>query len=403
MNSPHVNRLLLAKGLRAFGDGYVSLLLPVYLLELGYSALQVGVIATATLLGSGLLTLAVGLRAYRFHYRAVLLAATALMAATGFGFATLTSFWPLLVIAFVGTLNPSSGDVSVFLPLEHAVLSRVVDDRSRTAAFARYSLVGALVAALGSLAAGLPAVLSARLGLGNLAALQCMFAVYALTAIPVALVYRSLPHSLGADAKRPPAPLTVSKARVYTLAALFSVDAFGGGLVVQSMVALWLFQRYGLSLGEAGTIFFWTGVLTAASFLVAVRLANRIGLVNTMVFTHLPANLCLVLIPFAGDLGTALALLFVRAALSQMDVPTRSSYVMAIVQPEERPAAASITSVPRSLASAVSPLLAGYLLGVSTFGWSLVAAGGVKIAYDLALLAMFRKVRPPEEARPSDR
>jgi len=175
MNSPHVNRLLVAKGLRAFGDGYVSLLLPVYLLELGYSALQVGVIATATLLGSGLLTLAVGLRAYRFHYRAVLLAATALMAATGFGFAAITSFWPLLMIAFVGTLNPSSGDVSVFLPLEHAVLSRVVDDGSRTAAFARYSLVGALVAALGSLAAGLPAFLAARFDLGSIATLQCMF------------------------------------------------------------------------------------------------------------------------------------------------------------------------------------------------------------------------------------
>jgi MFS family permease len=403
MSSPHVNRLLVARGLRAFGDGYVSLLLPVYLLELGYSALQVGVIATATLLGSGLLTLAVGLHAYRYHYRAVLLAATALMAGTGLGFAAVTSFWPLLLIAFVGTLNPSSGDVSVFLPLEHAVLSRVVDDRSRTSAFAHYSLVGALVAALGSLAAGVPAILAARFGIGNVAAIQCMFALYGLTAIPAALVYRSLPHALGTDAKRAPAPLTVSKGRVYTLAALFSVDAFGGGLVVQSMLALWLFQRHGLSLGEAGTIFFWTNVLSAASFLVAVRLANRIGLVNTMVFTHLPSSVCLVLIPFAGDLGTVLALLYVRAALSQMDVPTRSSYVMAIVQPEERPAAASITSVPRSLASAVSPLLAGYLLGISAFGWPLVVAGGVKIAYDLALLAMFRKVRPPEEAHSSPR
>src|SRR5476649_283338 len=192
MNSPHVNRLLVAKGLRAFGDGYVSLLLPVYLLELGYSALEVGVIATATLLGSGLLTLAVGLHAYRYHYRAVLLAATALMAGTGLGFAAVTSFWPLLLIAFVGTLNPSSGDVSVFLPLEHAVLSRVVDDRSRTSAFAHYSLVGALVAALGSLAAGVPAILAARFGIGNVAAIQCMFALYGLTAIPATLVYRSL-------------------------------------------------------------------------------------------------------------------------------------------------------------------------------------------------------------------
>jgi len=397
MNGAYVNRLLVAKGLRAFGDGYVSLLLPVYLLELGHSAAEVGLLATATLLGSGVLALVVGLHAHRFHHRALLLAATALMAATGLGFATVTSFWPLLLIAFVGTLNPSSGDVSVFLPLEHAVLSRVVDDRGRTAAFARYSLVGALVGAAGSLAAGLPTIIASRWGLSSLAAMQCMFALYALTAIPAALVYRSLPRVLGPDAKRAPAALTVSKGRVYTLAALFSIDAFGGGLVVQSLVALWLFQRHGLSLGEAGQIFFWTGVLSAASFLVAVRIANRIGLVNTMVFTHIPANVCLVLVPFMDSLSTVLVLLFVRAALSQMDVPTRSSYVMAIVQPEERPAAASITSVPRSLASAVSPLLAGYLLGISTFGWPLVAAGGVKIAYDLMLLAMFRKVRPPEE------
>jgi MFS family permease len=321
------------------------------------------------------------------------------MAGTGLGFAFVTDFWPLLVIALVGTLNPSSGDVSVFLPLEHAVLSRVVDDRGRTAAFARYSLVGALVGAVGSLAAGLPPLIAARTGISSLAALQWMFALYALAALPAALVYRALPRALGSEEQRAPAALTVSKGRVYTLAALFSLDAFGGGLVVQSMVALWLFERHGLSLAQAGAIFFWTGVLSAASFLVAVRIANRIGLVNTMVFTHIPANVCLVLVPFMDDLHVVLALLFVRAALSQMDVPTRSSYVMAIVQPEERPAAASITSVPRSLASAVSPLLAGYLLGISTFGWPLVAAGGVKIAYDLMLLAMFRKVRPPEEQR----
>ncbi|MGZ5067818.1 MAG: MFS transporter [Usitatibacter sp.] len=398
MSSPHVNRLLAARGLRAFSDGYVSLLLPVYLVALGYSTVDVGLVATATLLGSGVLTLIVGLRAYRFHYRAVLLAATLLTALTGLGFATVTSFWPLLLIAFVGTLNPSSGDVSVFLPLEHAVLSRVVDDRGRTAAFARYSLVGALVAAVGSLAASIPGFLSARFGLTEVAAIQCMFALYALTAIPAALVYRSLPHSLGAATKSAPAPLTVSKARVYTLAALFSIDAFAGGFVVQSMVVLWLFQRHGLSLGEAATIFFWMGLLSAGSFLVAVRIANRIGLVNTMVFTHIPSSLCLIAIPFVDDLRVVLALFFVRAALSQMDVPTRSSYVMAIVRPEERPAAASITSVPRSLASAVSPLLAGYLLASSPFGWPLIAAGGIKIAYDLMLLAMFRKVRPPEEA-----
>jgi MFS family permease len=396
--SRHVNRLLLAKGLRAFGDGYVSLLLPLYLLSLGFSPLQVGIIATTTLLGSGFLTLLVGLHAYRFHYRSLLLAATLLMAGTGLGFALVTDFWPLLLIALVGTLNPSSGDVSVFLPLEHAVLSRVVDDRKRTATFARYSLVGSLSAAAGSLAATLPDLGASTTGVSTTTAIQWLFVLYALLAGLAALVYRGLPRTLASDTGLPTAPLKESRKIVYTLAALFSLDAFGGGFVVQSMLALWLYQTFSLSLAAAGTLFFWTGVLTAVSYLVAVRIANRIGLVNTMVFTHIPSSLCLIAIPFMPELPYVIGLLFVRSALSQMDVPTRSSYVMAIVRPEERPAAASITSVPRSLASAASPFLAGYLLGMSSFGWPLFLAGAVKIVYDLLLLAMFRKVRPPEEA-----
>jgi MFS family permease len=393
----HVNRLLVAKGLRAFGDGYVSLLLPVYLLELGLSPLQVGIIATTTLLGSGLLTLFVGLHAHRYHYRTLLLAATVLMAGTGLGFALVTGFWPLLLIALVGTLNPSSGDVSVFLPLEHAVLSRVVDDRKRTPVFARYSLVGSLVAALGSLAAGLPSTISGIAGLSTVAAIQWMFVLYALLAAGAAMVYQGLPSALSGDGGKPTAPLTKSRKKVYTLAALFSLDAFGGGFVVQSMVALWLYQRFSLSLAAAGQLFFWTGIATAMSYLVAVRIARRIGLVNTMVFTHLPSSLCLIAIPFMPHLSHVIALLFIRSALSQMDVPTRSSYVMAIVLPAERPAAASITTVPRSLASAVSPFLAGYLLSVSSFGWPLLIAGGAKIVYDVLLLVGFRTIRPPEE------
>ncbi len=399
LNSANVSRLLLAKGLRAFGDGFVSLLLPLYLLELGFSPLDVGIIATATLFGSGLLTLLVGLRAYRYRYRSLLLAATTLMAGTGLGFALVTAFWPLLIIAVVGTLNPSAGDVSVFLPLEHAVLSRMVNDKERTAVFARYSLVGSLAAAIGSLAAALPAVLANSAGLSVKASIQAMFVFYALLSVLAALAYGGLPESLGSDAPQTRVALNKSKKTVYALAALFSLDAFGGGFVVQSMVALWLYQRFGMSSAAAGTIFFWTGLLTALSYLVAVRIANRIGLVNTMVFTHLPANLCLVLIPFMPEAGYAIALLFVRSALSQMDVPTRSSYVMAIVSPAERPAAASITSVPRSLASAISPLLSGYLLSLSSFGWPLVAAGSVKIVYDLLLFAVYKKVRPPEEER----
>jgi len=395
--SSHVNRLLVAKGLRAFGDGYVSLLLPLYLLALGFSPLQVGIIATTTLIGSGLLTLVVGLHAWRYHYRSLLLAASVLMAGTGFGFALLTDFWPLMLVALVGTLNPSSGDVSVFLPLEHAVLSRVVTDRQRTATFARYSLVGSLLAAAGSLAAALPATIVSVSGMSSTNAIQAMFVLYALIACASGLVYRGLPKALVTDARQPMAPLQKSKKTIYTLAALFGLDAFAGGFVVQSMVALWLYQRFDMSMAAAGVVFFWTGVLSAASYLVAVRVAGRFGLVNTMVFTHIPSSVCLILLPFVPDVSYAIALLCVRSALSQMDVPTRSSYVMAIVTPAERPAAASITSVPRSLASAMSPFLAGYMLGLSTFGWPLVVAGGVKIVYDLLLLAMFRKIRPPEE------
>ena len=400
MRSASTTRLLFARGLRAFGDGFVSLLLPLYLLELGFGAFEVGLIASITLLGSGALTLAVGLTAHRFHYRSLLLAAAALMAATGVGFATATQFWPLAVVALVGTLNPSSGDVSVFLPLEHAVLARVVDARDRTATFARYSVVGTLVAAVGALAAGAPPALAHATGWPLRATLQAMFVLYGLLGVAAAWSYRGLPRGLETPAATARAPLHASRRAVYTLAALFSLDAFGGGFVVQSILALWLYQRFALSPAAAGTLFFATGVLSALSYVVAVRVAARIGLVNTMVFTHLPANLCLVAVPFVPDLGAAVALLLVRSALSQMDVPTRSSYVMAIVAPDERPAAASITAVPRSLAAAASPVLAGALLALSPFGWPLLVAGSVKILYDLLLLATFRTIRPPEERTP---
>lgn len=391
------DRLLLAKGLRGFADGFVSLLLPLYLLQLGFTPLQVGVIATTTLLGSGLLTLMAGAQAGRYAWRTLLLAACALMAGTGLALASVTGFWPLMLVAFVGTINPSGGDVSVFLPLEHALLSTSVDPRRRTAAFARYSLVGTLSGAFGALCAGLPALAAPSLGIGMHAALQAMFLLYALIAGAAALVYRGLPRTRQAATDEARSVLGPSRRRVLVLAALFSVDAFGGGFLVQSLLALWLYQRFGLSIEAAGSLFFWTGVLSAFSYLVAVRIANRIGLVRTMVYTHLPSSLCLLAMPFCGELSWVIALLLVRSALSQMDVPTRSSYVMAIVTPAERPAAASVTSVPRSLAAAASPAIAGWLLGLSSFGWPLIVGGALKIGYDLMLLAMFARVHPPEE------
>jgi MFS family permease len=403
VNSPILQRLLLVRGLRAFADGYVSLLLPLYLITLGMTPLQVGIIATGTLLGSGVLTLAAGLYAYRFTYRGLLLAASLLMAGTGLGFAVLTDFWPLLVIAVVGTLNPSSGDVSVFLPLEHAVLSHSVADRDRTALFARYSMVGTVVAAFGSLAASLPDMVVGAIPVTLKGALQAMFGLYAAIGLLSALIYRTLPIGVGSATHGTAAPLKDAKKAVYTLAALFSLDSLAGGLVVQSMIALWLFQKYQLSVIFTATLFFWTGLLSAVSYLVAARIAGRFGLLNTMVFTHLPSSVFLVLIPFMPNLGWAITLLLARAALSQMDVPTRSSYVMAIVPPAERAAAASVTAVPRSLAAAVGPLMAGYLLGVSSFGWPLVIAGVLKIIYDLLLLFTFKAVRPPEEINRVDR
>jgi MFS family permease len=350
--------LLAARGLRATSDGFVSIILPAYLLLLGFDALHVGVLATATLLGSALLTLAVGFTGVRRHTRALLIAASLLMALTGLGFAALDDFWPLLVIAFVGTLNPSSGDVSVFLPLEHALLAGGVAGHDRTALFARYSLVGSLLGAAGTLLAALPE-LAASWGVPPLAAFKAMFVLYALGGLITALIYRQLGRPEVIDRGPPPSALGPSRRVVYRLAALFSLDAFAGGLVVQSLLALWLFQAFGLSLAVTAQLFFWSGLLTAVSYLAAAPLARRIGLINTMVFTHLPANLCLVAVPFATELWQAIAFLLLRSLLSQMDVPTRTSYIMAVVTPAERQGAASLTAVPRSLASALGPSLAG--------------------------------------------
>lgn len=392
-----ITRILAARTLRAFADGCVSLLLPFYLTARGYSPLEIGVLVTATLLGSGLLTLATGLYAYRYSGRTLLLAAAALMVATGIAFCAVTDFWPLLVVAFVGTMNPSSGDVSVFLPLEQAMLAHAASSRRRTALFARYSLLAALAGAAGAQAAALPDWLAAR-GLSTVAAMQSMFWLYAVFGIAVFLLYRNLDAGAGARAAPPPEPLTSSRATVYRLAALFCLDSFAGGFAVQSLLALWLSQRYGASLQTTAAVFLWIGLLAAFSQLASARLAARIGLVNTMVYTHLPANLLLVAVPFMPTLGHALACLFARSALSQMDVPARTSYVMAVVAPAERAAAASITNVPRSLAAALSPGIAGYLLAWSPFGAPLIVCGALKIAYDLLLLKIFRKLRPPEEA-----
>ncbi len=352
--------LYAARGLRDFGDGFVSVLLAVYLIELGFSPFAVGIVATAALLGSSLATLAIGLFGQARTQRTLLLAASALMFATGLAFAVASDFAWLLVVAFIGTINPSAGNVSVFVPMEHALLTGSAAAVRRTRLFAIYGLVGAIAAALGSLAAGSPELLASA-GLTRLEALRAMFLPYAALGVAGGLCYRLLPAHAEPAPERRSFALGPSRRIVLRLAALFSLDAFAGGFAVQSLLALWLFLKFDMSLAAAASYFFASGLLAAGSYPAAAWLAGRIGLLNTMVYTHIPSSLCLIAAALAPDLALALALLLVRAALSQMDVPTRSSYVMAVVTPSERAAAASVTSVPRGLASAASPVLAGAL------------------------------------------
>lgn len=388
-----IGTLLTARSLRAFADGYVAVLLPVYLLALGFGTLEVGILSTVTMLGSAAATLAVGRWGHRFELRRLLVAAAALMALTGIGFAALSSLWPLLIVALAGTMNPGGGDVSVFYPLEHTALAAAVPPESRTTAFARYSFIGSMFGAIGALAAAAPEWLAGRYGLAMLDALKLMFVAYGVIGVTVGFIYSRVPQA-PPDAVKPSVPLGPSRATVWKLAGLFSVDAFAGGFIINALLALWLFQRFDMSLTAAGAFFFWTGLFSAVSQLAAAPLARRIGLVNTMVFTHLPANFCLIAAAFAPTLEIALGLLLVRSALSQMDVPARGTYVMSVVTPAERPAAASFTAVPRSLASALSPSLTGAMFAAGAMAAPLVLCGVLKCAYDVALLVMFRKVRP---------
>jgi MFS family permease len=328
----------------------VAVLLPVYLIAIGLGPFEVGIAATLALLGSALMTLGIGLIGARVDQRRLLMAACGLMIATGLAFALSSTYAVVLLVAFMGTINPSSGSVSVFVPLEHAVLARSVADTDRTKMFARYGLIGALAAAVGALASASPDVLAA-MGVSRLAALKAMFVLYAVLGAIGAAMYAQIPAEPAPTESKPVAALGPSRSIVYRMAALFSIDSFAGGFAVQSLLALWLFNKFGMSLAAAGVYFFWSGVLAAFSFPIAAWLSRRIGLVNTMVFTHIPSSICLIVAAVAPSLEVALALLLVRAALSQMDVPTRSSYVMAVVTPPERPAAASVTSVPRSSAA----------------------------------------------------
>jgi MFS family permease len=395
---PDILYLYGARALRGFGDGFAIIILPVYLSAVGFSPQQIGIVASASLLGTAALTLIAGFIAPRYELRSLFLVGAGLSVFTGIMFPATEAIAPVLLVAFIGSINPSGGDLGMLVPLEHALLTKETPDQDRTGVFARYSLIGSLTAAVGSLAAALPEILALH-GWPRLGAIKLMFYGYAALGVLAALLYRRLPRDHSHAANVPKAALGPSRNIVYRLAALFSLDAFAGGFVVQSLLALWLFQRFNLSLEAASLYFFCSSLLGAISFPVAAWLARRIGLINTMVYTHIPSSLCLIAAAFSSSLTVVLSLLLVRSALSQMDVPTRSSYVMAVVTPAERTAAASVTAVPRSMASSISPAIAGFMLAGPFSGLPLVVCGCLKIGYDLALLRMFRHTKPPEEAR----
>src|SRR2546421_1519046 len=288
-----ISLLLAARSLRAFADGYVAVLLPAYLLALGYGTLQVGFLSTVTLFGSALATLAVGRWGHRFDVRRLLLAAAILMALTGMAFAAFSALWRWMLVAFVGPITPSSGDVSFFYPLEHTALAAATPPESRPGAFARYSFVGSLFGAVGALAAAIPEWFASHAGIAMLPALKIMFALYGVIGLVVWVLYARFPEHR-AETEKPATAFGPSRAVVWKLASLFSVDSFAGGFVINALLALWLFERFEMSLTAAAAFFFWTGLFSAGSQLAAAPLARRIGLINTMGFTHLPANFCLI-------------------------------------------------------------------------------------------------------------
>lgn len=378
-------RLIAARSMRAFSDGFASVLLARYLKTLDFSAWQIGVVVTATLAGSAALTLWAGLRLARFGARPVLLWSSLLTALTGVGFGAVTGFWPLVVIGFIGTMNPTGGDVSLFLPTEQTALAHITPLEARPHRFAVYNMAAALAAAVGALASALPAELAHHYGWSVARTERLSFLIYVVVGAGAAAMYLPMRTSLpGPTMSR---GLHRSRPIVIRLSALFALDSAGGGLALNSILVLYLFLRFHLSAGETGAALAAVGVLAAVSQLVSSRLANRIGLVRTMVFTHLPANVCLILAGIVPTAPVAIGFLLVRASLSQMDVPARQALVMRLVDPDERAAAASITNVPRSLATAATPAIAGLLLGWSHFGWPLVIGGASKAVYDLLLLA----------------
>jgi MFS family permease len=401
-------RLLFAlRTLRMFGYGFLAVVLVLYLAALGLDALTIGAILTLTLVGDTLISLWLTTNADRIGRRRVLLAGSLLMVGAGLVFA-LTSWPPLLILAAtIGVISPTGNEVGPFLAVEQAALSQSIHGTRRTSTFAWYNLVGYVATATGALLAGIVSQALLDNGFAAADAYRAIVIGYAAIGLAMALGCSRLGESIEAPSRRKEAGANGGRLRfglgrsrrvVLRLSALFSIDAFAGGFIPLSLMAYWFHLRFGVEPAVLGTIFFGANLLAAVSALSAARIASRIGLINTMVFTHLPSNVLLVLVPLMPTLPLAVGVLLVRFSLSQMDVPTRQSYVMAVVDPEERSAAAGVTGIARTTGAAISPAFSAVLVsnaGLAALPFYL--AGGLKIVYDLLLYREFRSVRPPDE------
>jgi len=407
--SRDVSLLFATRSLRLFAYGFLAVVLVLYLSAAGLSEGRIGLLLSLTLLGDTALSLWITTHADRVGRRRMLLLGAAMMLVAGVLFASTTSFWLLLLAATVGIISPAGNEVGPFLAIEQAALSETVPAGERTRVFSWYALTGSFATALGSLAGGgLSQLLQSR-GATALQANRAVVLGYAVLGALLLLLFARL-----GPAVEPPAAARVerrpsflepglglhgSRRVVFRLSSLFALDAFAGGFVVQSFVAWWFHARFGADEGKLGAIFFGANVLAGVSALSAGWLARRIGLVNTMVFTHLPSNVLLLLVPLMPTFPLAVGVLLLRFSVSQMDVPTRQSYTMAVVTPAERSAAAGVTGIARTVGSSVAPLLAGPLFAVPALASvPFFVAGGLKIVYDLLLWRGFRKVKPPEEA-----
>jgi MFS family permease len=403
VTAPDVRRLFLTRTVRLFAYGALSVILVVYLTGLGLSAAQVGTLLTLTLAGDTAVSLWLTTRADRLGRRRMLMVGAILMAAAGLAFAATQNFLLLTIAGTIGVISPSGNEVGPFLPIEQAALSQVVSAGERTAVFAWYTLAGSFATALGSLAGGVLSNGLQRADLTAPASYRIVVLAYAALGLLLAAVFSRLSSvvevATPAHTDGAPSGLGRSRSIVLKLSGLFGLDAFAGGFVVQGFAAYWFYLRFGLDPAALGTIFFGANVFAGISALLAARLAARFGLVRTMVFTHLPSNVLLILVPLMPNLPLAVLVLLLRFSISQMDVPTRQSYVMAVVRPDERSAAAGVTGVARTTGAALAPVFAGWMLARPE--WTSVPfllAGALKIVYDVLLYRAFVGVRPMEES-----